>query len=154
MQFHIPQNIDIEDKIVGPLTLRQAIYLAGGAGAAYFVFRLFTNYLFIALPIIVGIAVLTWALAFYPREKLGRPFIEVLESAFWFFFKGKLYTWKKTPTPIEKDKEESFISLPTFTTPKTTTSKLSSTAFNLDVKEDKSDDDGREMREYLIKRKL
>ena len=32
MMFSVPQFIDVEDKIIGPLTLKQFIYLAGGAG--------------------------------------------------------------------------------------------------------------------------
>ena len=33
MQFQVPQFIETEDKVVGPLTLRQFMYIAG-AGAA------------------------------------------------------------------------------------------------------------------------
>ena len=34
MQFQVPQFIEIEDKIFGPLTFKQFIYLAGGVGAS------------------------------------------------------------------------------------------------------------------------
>ena len=40
MQFHIPQYIDIEDKLFGPLTLKQAVYVAGGLGGAYLAYRI------------------------------------------------------------------------------------------------------------------
>src|SRR3990172_12458701 len=39
MQFQVPQFIEIEDKIFGPLTFKQFIYVAGGAGACYLLWR-------------------------------------------------------------------------------------------------------------------
>ena len=95
MQFHIPQYIDIEDKLFGPLTLKQAIYVAGGIAGAYFIYRLIP-WIFISAPIIFGLGFLTWALAFYPKEKLGKPFIGILEAGFNYYIGSKLYTWKKT----------------------------------------------------------
>ena len=44
MRFEVPQFIDIEDKIIGPLTWRQFIYLGGGVGGAVVIF-LTTNFL-------------------------------------------------------------------------------------------------------------
>jgi hypothetical protein len=35
MQFKIPQNVQREDKIVGPLTLKQLLYLGVGGGITY-----------------------------------------------------------------------------------------------------------------------
>jgi hypothetical protein len=32
MRFQVPQFTDVEDKIVGPLTLKQFVYLAGAGG--------------------------------------------------------------------------------------------------------------------------
>lgn len=133
MQFHIPQYIDIEDKLFGPLTLKQAVYVAGGLGGAYLVYRIIP-YTVIKGPIILGIAGLTWALAFYPKEKLGKPFIEILEAAFNFMVRDKLYTWKKTTKEATAGKEEDFIPSQSFSTPTIPTGKLSSTSFNLDVR--------------------
>lgn len=133
MQFHIPQYIDIEDKLFGPLTLKQGIYVAGGLGAAYLVFRLIP-YVAISGPIILAIGLLTWALGFYPKEKLGRPFIEILEAALSYAMKDKLYTWKKTPKEPTLEKNEDFISATaTPMTPTIRTGTLSSKSFGLDV---------------------
>ncbi len=134
MQFHIPQYIDIEDKLFGPLTLKQAIYVAGGAGLAYMFYRLFPGYLFISAPIIAAIAVLTWALAFFPKEKLGKPFVEILEAAFNYMRKEKLYTWKKTTREPELGKEETFIPSQPAATPAVPQGTLSSASFGLDIK--------------------
>ncbi|MFZ2303871.1 MAG: PrgI family protein [Minisyncoccia bacterium] len=133
MQFHIPQYIDIEDKLFGPLTLKQAIYVAGGAGGVYLVWRV-VPYLVIKAPIILGIAVFTWALAFFPREKLGRPFIEVLESGFQYMLRDKLYIWKKTTKEAKAGKEEEFIGSQPLFTPVVPSGKLSNASFKLDVR--------------------
>ena len=132
MQYHIPQYIDIEDKLFGPLTLKQAIYVAGGAGGIYLAWRIIP-YIFISAPIIFAIGALTWALAFYPKEKLGRPFIEILEAGFNYMTRDKLYTWKKTTQEAKAGKEEAFISSQPTATPIVSSGKLSSASFGLDV---------------------
>lgn len=132
MQFHIPQHLEIEDKLFGPLTIKQAIYVAGGAGGAFLVYKIIP-YVFISGPLIVLIGGLTWALAFYPEEKLGRPFIEILESAVKYFFGEKLYTWKKTRKDAVLGGEKDFIPAQNAPISKVPTGKLSSTSFYLDV---------------------
>lgn len=137
MQFHIPQYIDIEDKLFGPLTLKQAIYVVGGVGGAYLVYRAIPI-LFIKAPLILGIAALTWALAFYPKEKLGKPFIEILEAALNYTLKNKLYTWKKTEKEpaLGAEKEFSSASLPV--PPSIPSGTLASKSFELDVRKPQS----------------
>ena len=68
----------MEDKLVGPLSLKQFVYLAGAGGISYVLFRKLP--LFVALPFIAIIVGFTLALAFYPREKFGKPFIEIIQS--------------------------------------------------------------------------
>ena len=138
MQFHIPQYIDIEDKLFGPLTLMQAIWVAGGAGGAYLFWRVIP-YFFISMPLIAVWVGLAWALAFYPKEKLGRPFIEVLEAGFSYMMRDKLYTWKKTTKEATLGKEEDFIPSQSLSTPTVPSGKLSSTSFNLDVRGPKNE---------------
>ena len=53
MQFQVPQFIEVEDKIFGPLTFKQFVYVAGGAGAAYLFWRILPVYL--SLPFIAGV---------------------------------------------------------------------------------------------------
>jgi hypothetical protein len=102
MRFQIPQFIDVEDKIFGPFTLKQFIYLAGGASAglvAIVMFGLFFG-LLLASPVIL----LALALAFYKIN--NRPFIHTLESAFKYATKDKLYIWKKSEPKIEEGVQE------------------------------------------------
>jgi hypothetical protein len=128
MRFQIPQFIDVEDKIFGPFTLKQFIYVAGGASAAVacvVMFGLFFG-LLIALPIVI----LAAALAFYKIN--NRPFIYILESAFKYATKDKLYIWKKTEEEEETEaKEKKYSSM---IVPNLSESKLKDMNWELDVK--------------------
>ena len=92
MQYQVPQFIYVEDKIFGPLTFRQFIYIVGGIGLAYIIYRFIPSIIFSAIPIIAVLS-LSGALAFYRVN--NRPFINVLESAFKYSVGSKLYLWKK-----------------------------------------------------------
>lgn len=133
MQFHIPQHLEIEDKLFGPLTLKQAIYVAGGAGGAYLLWRIIP-WTPVALPFVFAVLALTWALAFYPEEKMGRPFIDILQAGLSYAFKNKLYTWKKVAKEREVGEEEAFIPSQPPAIPSAPTGTLSSKSFTLDTK--------------------
>ncbi len=66
MQFKVPQNVQREDKIVGPLTLRQLIICGIGGGIAYAIYvSLGKNYEWITwLPPVAIIVLITMAFAF------------------------------------------------------------------------------------------
>ncbi len=131
MQFQVPQFIEVEDKIFGPLTFKQFIFIAGGAGVAYVLWRLLP--IFISGPLIIGIGSLAAALAFVQYN--GRPFIVAMESAFYYFIRTKLYLWnnqtkKKTPAQaIAAAAPESLY------IPRISDSKLHELAWSLDIKE-------------------
>lgn len=91
MRFEVPQFIEIEDKIFGPFTWRQFVYLAGGVGLAVVLF--ITTPLIVFALIGIPFSILAGLLAFYPIN--NRPFSQFLESAVTFFSSTKLYTWKK-----------------------------------------------------------
>ncbi|MCG2695272.1 PrgI family protein [Candidatus Parcubacteria bacterium] len=132
MQFQVPQFIDIEDKIFGPLTIKQFIYLAGGGGLAFTFFRMFP--LFISIFLVLPIVALSLLLAFYKPN--NRPFVMTLEAGFKYLLGNKLYIWKKEPKKIEK-KEEKPKSDPIaeMNIPRLSDSKLSDLSWSLDIKE-------------------
>ncbi len=101
MRFEVPQFIEVEDKIFGPFTWRQFVYLAGGFGAAVvaYLFLPFFLFILIGLPI-GGLAVL---LAFYPVN--NRPFILFLESAVQFYKRHRLYRWRKKSEMVYQSRE-------------------------------------------------
>ena len=91
MRFEVPQFIDIEEKIFGPLTWRQFLYLGGGIGMAVVIF-LTTNlwlFIFVGLPL----AILALALSFYNVN--NRPFSYFLEAMFNYITRQRMYFWKK-----------------------------------------------------------
>ena len=91
MQFKVPQFLEIEDKIFGPFTFREFVYLAGGAGLCFILYKLLGFYLG-AVPILL-VAGFSLMLTFYrPNNK---PFINMLEAGFKYIFQSKLYIWKR-----------------------------------------------------------
>jgi len=102
MQFKVPQFLDIEDKIFGPFTFRQFVYMAGGAGICFVLYKLIG--LFWGLIPILAIAGFVLALTFYKPN--NKPFIFMVEAATKYLFQGKLYIWKKgtsfQPPPKER----------------------------------------------------
>ena len=105
MQFQVPQFIEIEDKIFGPLTIKQFIYLAGGVGASI-VLWLYIPYKIISVILILPVVALALALAFYKTN--GKSFLDILEAAFYYYIGSKLYIWRKEPKKTgRKDREPS-----------------------------------------------
>jgi len=130
MRYQVPQFIDIEDKIVGPLTIKQFVYLAGGAGMCFLLYNFLPIIIAIILILIVG--PLSLALAFYKIN--NKPFIDFLESAFTFYTKNNLYIWKKQDKKIVSKKPED-ASTPQVYIPKLSDSKLKELSWSLDINE-------------------
>ncbi len=100
MQYQVPQYLDIEDKIIGPLTLKQFIYLLICGGILFLLFNILAlpAFIIIAIPI----SLFTLLLAFY---KVGnQKFIKFIVSFLGFIGKPNIYTWKKMPSkkPVEE----------------------------------------------------
>jgi PrgI family protein len=96
MEYQVPQFIEVEDKIFGPLTIKQFIYLAGGGGLIAII--VLSLPLVFAIVLGIPIAALSGALAFYKIN--GKPFIEILESGFLYLLGGRLYLWKKEKNEV------------------------------------------------------
>lgn len=129
MKFQVPQFIEVEDKIFGPFTLKQFIYLAGAAGFFAMLYTLlpFSLALFITIPV----ATLGVGLAFYKIN--DRPLIRVLEAMFYYFLSNKLYLWRKEQKHIIQKAEVAKGKLPYV--PKLSANKLKELAWSLDIKE-------------------
>jgi len=95
MQFQIPQFIETEDRIVGPLTLKQFLALAIPAGLSFLMFLFLKAWLWFVLSApLIGIGV---ALAFLKIN--GQQFTKVVANAFSFYFDPQAYVWQpKNPT--------------------------------------------------------
>ena len=55
MRFQVPQFIEVEDKIFGPLTLKQFIYLAGAGGLVFVLWRVLPLFVAIGPPVVLFI---------------------------------------------------------------------------------------------------
>lgn len=133
MQFQVPQFIEVEDKIFGPLTFKQFIYILGGLGASYIAWRLLP--LFLAGPIILAVAGSAASLAFL--EYNGRPFIISVENAFYFLIHPKLYLWnneRRARKPIVQKANDLAKSDQVYI-PKLSDSKLHELSWSLDINE-------------------
>ncbi len=127
MQFRVPQFIDIEDKIFGPFTFKQFIYLAGGAGACFVLWKIFPA--IVAIFFIIPIGGLALALTFYRVN--GKPFIFVVQAWIGYALQSKLYVWKKEAKKKEspKNEHEEVAGL----VPRLSGSKLKDISWSLDV---------------------
>ena len=130
MQYQVPQFIEIEDKIFGPLTFKQFVYTAGSAGMCFLAYR------FIPMPfsllIIAPVGLFGFALAFYKVN--NRPFIDAVESAVRFFLGTKLYLWKKRERPRTPE-EIAVLPKGAVYVPKLSQSRLKDLTWSLDVNE-------------------
>lgn len=91
MQFQVPQFIDVESKVVGPLTIKQFLYLASAGGAIFILFfRLETWFWLIMTAILGGLGI---SLAFVKYN--GQSLPKIIFHAFFFFWRPRLYLWKR-----------------------------------------------------------
>ena len=130
MQFKVPQFLEIEDKIFGPFTFKEFVYLVGGAGICFVLYRLLGVWLG-AIPIII-IASFSLALTFYKPN--NKPFINMIESMFVYSFQSKLYIWKRSEAkPLSSNKELDKAILQMQDSSKLSSSKLRDLAWSLDI---------------------
>ena len=88
-QFQVPQFIETEDKIVGPLTLRQFMYLAIAGSLSGVCYLIFQPFLAVLLTLILmGLGAI---LAFVKVN--GRTMVTFLGSAFSYIWNPKLYVF-------------------------------------------------------------
>ncbi len=125
MQFKVPQFIDIEDKVFGPLTFKQFAYLAGGAGLAYLSMKFLPT--IVALIMVPAFAGFALALAFLKYNE--KPFIFTVEAFIRYYLRARLYLWhKQTPTQTAAVVRSAPVDRATLTE-----SKLKTLSWSLDV---------------------
>ncbi len=96
-QFVVPQFIDVEDKIFGPITTRQFLILLSAGGTLFLCFKYLDLVLFaIAAFILGGLALI---FAFYKPN--GQLFHYFLLNIVQTNSKPKLRIWRKDPTREE-----------------------------------------------------
>ena len=102
MRFTVPQFIEHEAKIVGPMTFRQLIFVAAGVAVCFALYLTTPVYIFLVGCVVFGGGGL--ALAFLQIN--GRDLPTVLANLFKFNLGPKMYIWKKREVPIKVLKKE------------------------------------------------
>ena len=129
MRYQVPQFIEIEDKIFGPLTLKQFLYVAGGSSIAFIIWTILPT--FFAIILAIPVLIFFFALAFYKVNQ--RPFIATVESAVKYFFNQKLYIWHKSEKKPTKSDTEDVVDEVKMNLPKMSDSKLKELTWSLDI---------------------
>lgn len=96
MMFSVPQFIDIEDKIAGPLTWRQLLWMIGMGAVLLVMFNMFDMGLFIVFAIPVTLVFV--ALAFYRPN--GMPLPIFIYHSIMFLFRPKISVWERPVMPM------------------------------------------------------
>ena len=90
MQFQVPQFADVEDKIVGPLSLKQFLYIGSAVGLSLLLFFIVKLWLWIILSIFI----ISGAAALSMVKINGQPLIKIAFSALQFYWRPQTYVWQ------------------------------------------------------------
>ncbi|MBI2062576.1 MAG: PrgI family protein [Candidatus Yanofskybacteria bacterium] len=96
MRFQLPQFIETETKIVGPFTLKQFLWIAGGASFIFLLYSLTSGVLFFTLALPIGGVFL--AFAFYKVDDV--PLIVYASYGLSYILNPKKYVFKKENNEI------------------------------------------------------
>ncbi len=94
MKFQVPQFIETETKLVGPLTLWQFLWVASGTSIIAMEYILTSGYIFFILLVLT--AALFSSLAFVKVD--GQPFLNYLAYMVAYVLGAKQYTYRP-PSP-------------------------------------------------------
>ena len=97
MQFQVPQFIETEDRIIGPLTLKQFFYIAAGGGLSFALFFTLQTFLWLLVTVII----FTVSLSFAFIKINGQSFFTVAVAAFNFYWHPRFYLWQREEKAIE-----------------------------------------------------
>lgn len=110
MLINVPQYIDVEDKVAGPLTFKQLGWLLAMGIILLIVWNMvpFPGSLVVGFPV----AVVFVALAFF--KPYGQPLGSFVIFGIMYFFRPKIYVWKRAPeniisVPQKAPKTENFV---------------------------------------------
>ncbi|MDA8611263.1 PrgI family protein [Candidatus Pacebacteria bacterium] len=130
-RYQVPQFLEIEDKIFGPLTLKQFLYTMAGAAIGYMAWANLP--LFVAVLVGGPLLALFLGLAFYKVN--NRPLSAALENGFRYLTAPKLYLWKKRQKSPEKKAIETIRHAANMDMPALSGSKLKDLSWGLDIHE-------------------
>lgn len=130
-QFQVPQFITVEDRVIGPFTAKQFLYLVAGAGVILLGRTILLSFLFIPFAALVG--AFAAALAFMKIN--DQPFPQIVKNAIKYLYRPRLYVWKHETKPPKKIPLKAAGEAVISTTPRMSESKLSDLAWSLNIQE-------------------
>jgi hypothetical protein len=92
MQYSVPQFIDVQDKIIGPMTITQFLYILAGAGTLFVYWLLAPSIQVFLIPAVPTLGLFA-ALAF--AKVNGRNFSAFLWSAIQYVLRPKIRLWRR-----------------------------------------------------------
>lgn len=119
-QYKIPQNVETEDKILGPLSIKQFIYVIVALLWAFLMWSIFKSYIIIAVVLALPVTGFFLLLGFGQRE--GVPFEDYVVAFIRFLIVPRKRIWikddskevivkdTKKPEDLLKPKEKSYSS--------------------------------------------
>ncbi|MEK7099505.1 MAG: PrgI family protein [Patescibacteria group bacterium] len=129
-QFQVPQFITIEDKVIGPFTIKQFLYIAMGAGLILAAYTFLQTFLFFLTAVLAG--TLAGSLAFLKVNE--QPFPLLLKNAILYLVRPRLYIWRREePKPPAKKETIKTHETSITSIPKLSASKLVDLAWSLDI---------------------
>jgi len=137
MPYHVPQFLEVEDKLFGFFTLRQFLYVFGGLAVAY-IAKTYLH-IFLAYPIILAVIPFSFAMAFAKIN--NRPFIFLVDAFLHYIASPRLYIWKKIPKKQEEKKTEEEKNPLGVYVPPMSQSKLKDLSWSLDIKERQTEEE-------------
>lgn len=92
-QYKVPQNVETEDKILGPLSIKQFIYVIIGVLWAFLMWRVFSWFLPLAAILAIPVTGFMFLLGFGQRE--GVPFEDYVVAFIRFLTLPRKLEWQK-----------------------------------------------------------
>ena len=96
-QYKVPQNVETEDKLVGPFSLRQLIYLAIAIGWAFIIYRIFKSQWVIMVFLILPVSGFFGVLGVAQREE--QSFESYLSAVIRYNLVPRRRMWNKELSP-------------------------------------------------------
>ncbi len=101
MRFKVPKDVDIEDRIVGPLTVKQLVWLGGGGGICLLLWKLIEFQVFV----FVGIVIMSLSAAFAFVRPYNQSLVAFCGSVLLYLSKPKLYIWRRIEMAFPKSNQ-------------------------------------------------
>lgn len=101
MRFKVPKDVDIEDRIAGPLTLKQLGWLGAGAGICIILWKMMDFSLFIFFAVII----MGLCAGFAFVRPYNQSLIGFCGSVMMFISKPKQYFWRRVGINFTRQKK-------------------------------------------------